>query len=58
LPAGKVALLHYRIDKENSNAYEVWKTMGSPKQPSAEQIAILRKSRTIAITYVSRMDNT
>ncbi|NBA75602.1 beta-xylosidase [Emticicia sp. ODNR4P] len=44
LPAGKVALLHYRIDKENSNAYEVWKTMGSPKQPSAEQIAILEKA--------------
>lgn len=44
LPAGKVALLHYRIDKENSNAYEVWKTMGSPKQPTAEQIAILEKA--------------
>ncbi|MDI9871347.1 GH39 family glycosyl hydrolase [Flectobacillus roseus] len=44
LPAGKVALLHFRIDKENSNAYEVWKTLGSPKQPSAEQIAILEKA--------------
>ncbi|WP_229363331.1 GH39 family glycosyl hydrolase [Flectobacillus sp. BAB-3569] len=44
LPAGKVALLHYRIDKENSNAYEVWKTMGSPKQPTAEQIAKLEKA--------------
>lgn len=44
LPTGKVALLHYRIDKENSNAYEVWKTMGSPKQPTAEQIAILEKA--------------
>ncbi|MGX7687934.1 GH39 family glycosyl hydrolase [Flectobacillus roseus] len=44
LSAGKVALLHYRIDKENSNAYEVWKTMGSPKQPTAEQIAILEKA--------------
>lgn len=44
LPAGKVALLHYRIDKENSNAYEVWKTMGSPKQPTAEQISILEKA--------------
>lgn len=44
LPTGKVALLHYRIDKENSNAYEVWKTMGSPKQPTSEQIAILEKA--------------
>ncbi|WP_323259567.1 GH39 family glycosyl hydrolase [Arcicella lustrica] len=44
LPTGKVALLHYRIDKENSNAYEVWKTMGSPKQPTSEQISILEKA--------------
>lgn len=44
LPTNKVALLHYRIDKENSNAYEVWKTMGSPKQPTSEQIAILEKA--------------
>ncbi|WP_323697746.1 GH39 family glycosyl hydrolase [Arcicella gelida] len=44
LPTGKVALLHYRIDKENSNAYEVWKAMGSPKQPTAEQITILEKA--------------
>lgn len=44
LPNGKVALLHYRIDKENSNAYEVWKAMGSPKQPTAEQITILEKA--------------
>lgn len=44
LPTGKVALLHYRIDKENSNAYEVWKKMGSPKQPTSEQIAILEKA--------------
>ena len=49
LPAGKVALLHYRIDKENSNAYEVWKTMGSPKQPTAEQIAILEKAGQLQI---------
>jgi len=44
LPAQKVMLYHYRIDKENSNSYEAWKSMGSPKQPSAEQIKLLEKA--------------
>ncbi len=44
LPAGarRVQLLHYRIDREHSNSYEVWKQMGSPQQPTAEQIAKLQ----------------
>jgi len=44
LPAQKMMLYHYRIDKENSNSYEVWKSMGSPKSPSAEQIRTLEKA--------------
>ena len=44
LPDQKVMLYHYRIDKENSNSYEAWKSMGSPKQPSAEQIKLLEKA--------------
>ncbi|WP_237144661.1 GH39 family glycosyl hydrolase [Pontibacter pamirensis] len=44
LPSGQVLLHHYRIDKENSNSYEVWKKMGSPQKPSAEQIAELEKA--------------
>lgn len=38
LPAKKVKLTHYRIDNEHSNAYEAWKKMGSPQQPTAAQI--------------------
>jgi len=34
----------YVIDKENSNSYEVWKKMGSPQNPTEEQIDILEKS--------------
>ena len=30
-------LNHYRIDAEHSNAYEVWRAMGEPKTPTAEQ---------------------
>jgi len=38
---GQVQVHHYRIDNEHSNAYTVWKQMGSPQQPSAEQYARL-----------------
>lgn len=49
LPSQKVMLYHYRIDKENSNSYEVWKAMGSPKQPTAEQIRLLEKAGQLAL---------
>ena len=44
IPAKKVALNIYLIDKENSNSYEVWKKMGSPQNPTQEQIETLEKS--------------
>jgi xylan 1,4-beta-xylosidase len=39
LPASvhRVALKHYRIDRDHSNAYTAWKGMGSPQSPSPEQ---------------------
>jgi len=40
----QVYMHHYRIDDEHSNSYEVWKKMGSPQNPSAEQIAQLEKT--------------
>lgn len=44
IPAKQVYMHHYRIDDEHSNSYEVWKKMGSPKDPSAAQIAELEKA--------------
>jgi xylan 1,4-beta-xylosidase len=44
IPAKQVLLHHYRIDDEHSNAYEAWKKMGSPQNPSAEQIAELERA--------------
>jgi xylan 1,4-beta-xylosidase len=35
-------LTHYRIDDTHSNAYTVWKVMGSPQKPSRAQFAILK----------------
>lgn len=38
----RVLLRHYRIDDTHSNAYTVWKAMGSPQHPDAEQNAKLK----------------
>ncbi len=39
LPTGarRVLIKHYRIDANHSNAYVVWKDMGSPQAPTPEQ---------------------
>ena len=44
LPLKTVTLTEYRIDGDNSNAYEVWKKMGSPQNPDSKQIALLEKA--------------
>jgi xylan 1,4-beta-xylosidase len=38
----RVLLQHYRIDDHHSNAYTVWKEMGSPQNPTPEQFAKLQ----------------
>ncbi|MFZ0394810.1 MAG: beta-xylosidase [Terracidiphilus sp.] len=39
IPAGltRVLLVRYRIDDTHSNAYTLWKQMGSPQEPAPEQ---------------------
>jgi len=46
LPAGTKRLLlrHYRIDENHSNAYKVWKQMGSPQNPAPDQYQKLESS--------------
>jgi xylan 1,4-beta-xylosidase len=44
LPNRKVVVTHYRIDNEHSNSYEVWKKMGSPQKPTAEQVKQLERA--------------
>jgi len=44
IPARKVNITQYRIDKDHSNSYEVWMKMGSPQDPSPEQYAELEKA--------------
>jgi len=49
LPQGRVLLQHYRIDADHSNAYEAWKRMGSPQDPTAEQYAALERASDLAL---------
>ena len=48
IKSSSAKLTHYRIDDLHSNSYEVWKKMGSPKEPSAEQISALEKAGQLA----------
>ena len=40
----RVLVRHYRIDQTHSNAYTVWKAMGSPQQPTDEQYRALENA--------------
>lgn len=40
--AKRVLVTHYRIDDQHSNAYSLWKSIGSPQHPTTEQYARLQ----------------
>lgn len=44
IPAKKILVHHYRIDKDHSNSFELWKKMGSPQDVTAEQYTQLEKA--------------
>ncbi len=44
LNAKQATLTEYRIDNEHSNSYEAWKKMGSPQNPTQQQITELEKA--------------
>lgn len=44
LGGSRALVRHYRVDAEHGNSYEVWKKMGSPQKPTAEQYAQLERS--------------
>jgi xylan 1,4-beta-xylosidase len=39
---GRILVKHYRIDQNHSNSYTVWKALGSPQSPTAEQYQSLK----------------
>lgn len=44
LPRGPLTLTHYRVDADHSNAYHLWKSMGSPQPPRAAQYMELERA--------------
>jgi xylan 1,4-beta-xylosidase len=44
VPNGRALLHHYRVDAAHSNAYEVWKKLGAPQQPTPEQYRQLERA--------------
>jgi xylan 1,4-beta-xylosidase len=44
LPAGRPTITEYRVDADHSNAYTVWKKMGSPQSPTPAQLAELERA--------------
>lgn len=42
--ARKIIERHYRIDQQHSNAFTLWKELGSPQNPSDEQYAKLKEA--------------
>jgi len=42
--AARVVLRHYRIDQAHSNAYTLWKQLGSPQSPAPVQYAALESA--------------
>lgn len=54
---GTATLQHFRIDADHSNAYTIWRRMGSPQNPSAAQYAQLEKASDLAMVKgPSRID--
>jgi xylan 1,4-beta-xylosidase len=49
LIAKAITVTEYRIDNEHSNSYEVWKKMGSPQNPTTEQIKLLEQAGQLQV---------
>jgi xylan 1,4-beta-xylosidase len=47
--AGPVLMHHYRVDRNHSNAYEVWKKMGEPQHPTPDQYAELERASHLSL---------
>jgi xylan 1,4-beta-xylosidase len=46
---GSARLQHFRIDAAKSNAFEAWKILGSPQEPTTEQYNQLEKAGHLAL---------
>ena len=54
----RVLVRHYRIDQDHSNAYTLWKRLGSPQQPTPEQYAQLEAAGQLQLLTSPEYVNT
>ncbi len=45
----RLRVMEYRIDADHSNAHEAWLRMGSPQQPTPEQLSELERASHLAL---------
>lgn len=55
MPAEKLVFYHYRIDRQHSNAFEAWKAMGSPQNPTPEQYTTLERAGQLQLLTAPRL---
>ncbi len=51
VPTERILIREYRIDESHSNAYTLWKTMGSPQSPTPEQYAKLKEAGGLTLLH-------
>jgi xylan 1,4-beta-xylosidase len=57
LSSPSITLTEYRIDQSHSNAYTLWKEMGSPQNPTNDQIVMLERAGQLAMMEKPRKIN-
>jgi xylan 1,4-beta-xylosidase len=57
LPKGRIHIEHFRVDDDHSNAYEEWKKLGSPQQPTPAQYAQLEAAGQLHLLDSPRWDS-
>ncbi len=57
IAGSRVHVRQYRMDQDHGNAYTAWLAMGSPQQPTAEQIAALRKASALPLLEEKSSEN-
>jgi len=51
-----ISLKKYQIDSQNSNAYAKWKELGSPQDPTPEEIELIKKSECLSLIEQGKID--
>ncbi len=51
-----VHIRHWRIDGQHSNSYRAWQSAGAPQDPSAGQLAAIRKRQGIELYEPDRVE--